>query len=120
MITIEEIFEYVKNKFDTVPDQPWPDTPEYLILRHQHGRKWYGAVMTVPGRRIGLDDKTVDIVNLKCDPDVVNSIIDNKRILPAYHMNKLHWITIVLASEITKDEVFDLINISHDLTKSKR
>ena len=38
-------------------------------------------------------------------------------ILPAYHMNKEHWITIVLDSPFPEEEIYNLINLSYDLTK---
>ena len=40
-------------------------------------------------------------------------------ILPAYHMNKEHWITILLDGTVPEQKICDLIDISFDLTRRK-
>ena len=37
-------------------------------------------------------------------------------VVPAYHMNKRHWIGIVLDGSMTADQIFDLIAESYRLT----
>lgn len=37
-------------------------------------------------------------------------------ILPAYHMNKEHWITILLDGTVSKEKICELIDISYELT----
>ena len=46
-------------------------------------------------------------------------MIDNVSIFEAYHMNKLHWITLLLDSNLTKEQIFNFINISYNLTNKK-
>jgi predicted DNA-binding protein (MmcQ/YjbR family) len=118
MINRNEIFAYVKEKFDTEPDYPWFKFPNYAVLRHNGDGKWYGLIMNVPRIKLGLSGEgSLDIINLKCDPGL-NSLLRNEQgILPAYHMNKEHWISIVLDSPFPKEEIYNLINWSHDLTK---
>lgn len=54
MINREEIFLYVKEKFDSEPDYPWVKYPDYAVLRHLRGGKWYGVIMNVPRVKLGL------------------------------------------------------------------
>lgn len=118
MIEREEIFAYVKEKFDTEPDYPWPKYPYYAVLRHERGGKWYGLIMNVPRIKLGLMGKgSAEILNLKCDPALNSLLRSQQGISPAYHMNKKHWITIVLDSSFPKEEIYNLINLSYDLTK---
>ena len=45
------------------------------VLRHKNG-KWYAVVMTVEKSKLGLEGKDpVDIMDVKCDPDMTNMII---------------------------------------------
>ncbi|WP_265492644.1 MmcQ/YjbR family DNA-binding protein [Klebsiella pneumoniae] len=37
-------------------------------------------------------------------------------ILPAYHMNKEHWVSVVLAGPVTPSEIHELLAESHELT----
>lgn len=114
----EEIFTYVKEKFYTEPDYPWLKYPDYAVLRHNKDGKWYGVIMNVPAIKLGLPDEgRVDIINLKCNPELISLLRSQQGVLPAYHMNKEHWITIVLDSPFPKDEIYDLINGSYHLTK---
>ncbi|PCJ19623.1 MAG: hypothetical protein COB02_07345 [Candidatus Cloacimonadota bacterium] len=59
-------------------------------------------------------------LNLKIDPD--DSIClqsEFECIIPGYHMNKKHWITIIICDEISKETVLELIDDSYDLIVSK-
>lgn len=67
----EEIFEYVKNQYGTVPEYLWETSPKSAVLRHKNG-KWYAVLMQVEKSRLGLEEESmVDIINVKCEPDMV-------------------------------------------------
>ena len=40
-------------------------------------------------------------------------------VLPAYHMNKRHWVSVVLDGSMTDEEILPLIRKSYDLTAKK-
>ena len=93
MASREEILAYVKRKFQTEPDYPWRQYPEYAVLRHAESGKWYGVIMNLPRATLGLAGKgDVEVVNLKCD-HVLDVLLNSEpgAVLPAYHMNKKHW-----------------------------
>ncbi|MCL2816491.1 MAG: MmcQ/YjbR family DNA-binding protein [Oscillospiraceae bacterium] len=118
MITRAEILEYVKEKYGIEPDYPWARTPNYAILRHGHNRKWFGAIVDITEDKLGINgNKLVDALNLKCDPILIGSLISEPGIFPAYHMNKEHWLTILLNGSVTKEKVYSMIDLSYELTK---
>ncbi|WP_455539161.1 MmcQ/YjbR family DNA-binding protein [Terrisporobacter sp.] len=118
MINREEIFTYVNKKFNTKASYPWLKYPDYAVLRHNNSNKWYGLIMNVPKAKLNLKgEDCIDILNLKCDPTLIGSLRQQEGYLPAYHMNKEHWISIILDSDITKEEIYNLIDLSYDLTK---
>ena len=57
---------------------------------------------------------------LKNIPEMIGSLRKDEGILPAYHMNKEHWITILLDGTVPKQKICDLIDISFDLTRRKQ
>ena len=59
----------------------------------------------------------VKILNVKYPTDIILEIIDNKNIFPAYHMNKKHWLSIVLDKNIKMETIKELIDISYSLVK---
>ena len=52
-MTRQEIFEWVKRRYHTVPDYPWSD--DNAVLRHGDSRKWYGLIMEIGRDKLGLD-----------------------------------------------------------------
>lgn len=116
-MTREDILDYVKKKYETEPDFPWFIDPESAVLRHNKSRKWYGLLMKVAKNKLGLKGEGVaNILNLKCDM-VMASLLNRPEIMPAYHMNKRHWITVLLDGNLPKEEVYNLIDISYELTQ---
>ena len=100
-------------------DYPWRQYPEYAVLRHAESGKWYGVIMNLPRATLGLAGKgDVEVVNLKCD-HVLDVLLNSEpgAVLPAYHMNKKHWLTIVLDGKFTAGELYGLIDESHGLTR---
>lgn len=59
-------------------------------------------------------------VSLKCDPDESEALrAEYPQITPGYHLNKRHWITIVLDGHVPDDLVEELIRASHALVRPK-
>ena len=118
MISREEIFLYIKNKYHVEPDYPWVRTPNYAILRHETNRKWFGAIVDITEDKLGLaGNKLIDALLLKCNPILIGSLRSETGILPGYHMSKKHWITVLLDGSCPKSRVFELIDFSYELTR---
>lgn len=74
-------------------------------------------MMDLPKKKIGQTcNATVDVINLKCDPAFSGSLKQQPGILPAYHMNKENWITVVLDGTVPEELVFSLLDMSFQLT----
>ena len=111
----EEIFEYVKKQYGTVPEYLWKESPESAVLRHSNG-KWYAVLMQVEKSRLGLEgDTKVDIIDVKCDPDMVGLLTQTYGFLPGYHMNKKYWITMLLDGTVSEAKILDFLDMSYDL-----
>ena len=117
----DEIFKYAKEYFGSEPEYLWQKDPNSAILRNNSNSKWYAIIMNISKRTLGLkDDENTDILNVKCDPIMIGSLVDNKRYLRAYHMNKEHWITLILNGEIPLQEIFSMINLSFEIVNTKK
>jgi len=54
--------------------------------------------------------------NLKCDPDEAVMLRDIfKGVLPGYHMNKRHWNTVILGSDVPVGEIERMMDRSYGL-----
>lgn len=120
MINRKEILEYIRKQYHVEPDYPWRTNPNSAVLRHKDNGKWFALIMDVQKNKIGLEGgEVIDVVNLKCDPVLAGAMRSEPGILPAYHMNKEHWITVVLDSPLPVERMYDLIDLSYNLTKNQ-
>jgi len=63
-----------------------------------------------------IDTVTCESINLKCDPEKAIELRETyQAVKPGYHMNKKHWNTIDLNSDIQKSDLLALISHSYDL-----
>ena len=77
--------------------------------------------MCVPYRRLGIErEGAVDIVDVKTGPLLMGAYRAQPGILPGYHMNKAHWLTILLDGSAEDALVKELLELSYDLTNGKR
>ena len=79
-------------------------------------------VFKVMGKMFALVSQLEDVsrLTLKCDP-VDAEILTGQfnSVVPGYHMNKKHWITISLAGELSDEMLIDLVDDSYDLVVDK-
>ena len=121
----EEIFEYVNKQYGSIPEYLWRSSPESAILRHKNG-KWYAAIMRVEKFKLGLkEDGMVEIINVKCEPDMVGLLTQTYGFLPGYHMNKKYWISVYFNQDVPDEKIKELVRKSYDivvksLTKKER
>lgn len=119
-MTKQQFLEYCLSTYGTSPDYPFDEDFEMAVLRHTDNRKWYAIVMKVSRRKFGFDsDEVIDVVNLKLPTEMFGSFGVADGVYPAYHMNKLHWISVLLP-DAPEDVVQFLVNVSFEATKAKR
>ena len=116
----QEFLSYCIEAYGTSPDYPFEEDFETAVLRHADTRKWYALVMRIPRRKFGIpSDEPVDVVNLKHPTEMLGSFGKSDGVYPAYHMNKLHWISVILP-DAPEDVVKFLVNVSFEATKAKK
>ena len=116
----QEFLGYCLTTYNTMPDYPFDEDLETAVLRHSNNHKWYAIVMRVSRRKFGFDsDEMIDVVNLKLPLEMFGSFGTADGVHPAYHMNKLHWISVLLPD--TADDLIEfLVHASYEATKDKK
>ncbi|MBQ9761289.1 MAG: MmcQ/YjbR family DNA-binding protein [Clostridia bacterium] len=118
-MTKQNFLEDCLNTYGTSADYPFDEDFETAVLRHVDNRKWYAIVMRVSRRKFGFEsDEIIDVVNLKLPIEMFGAFGAGEGVYPAYHMNKLHWISVLLP-DAPEDVVSFLTNSSFEVTKSK-
>lgn len=92
---------------DVFEDYPFHD-PNWTVMRHKSNQKAFALIFERQGRIW---------VNLKALPEWVHFWQETyTAAVPAYHMNKEHWFSVILDGTIPDGELSRLIAESHALT----
>ena len=79
------------------------------------------AVLRVEKSKLGLEEEgMVDVINVKCEPDMVGLLTQTYGFLPGYHMNKKYWITMLLDGTVSEAKILDFLDMSYDLIDGKK
>lgn len=120
MMQKDEVLSLVFERFGTEPEYPFAQYPQYAVLRHPN-KKWYGVLMNLPRNKFNLaGEGNIDVLNVKCDPDLSGSMRLHPSIYPGYHMNKESWLSVLLDGSVDLQEVGILLEISYDMIGAKR
>ena len=109
-----ELEQFIQDNYDITPDYPWIKEPNYKVFRHKSNRKWFALIMEIPKNKLGMQKTDMlDVVNLKCNPILIGSLLKESGFFPAYHMNKEHWITIALDGSVADEKIEMLLDMSY-------
>lgn len=112
----QAIIRYIKEKYGDELEFLWQKFSNNAIWRRKDNKKWYGALMIVPLSKLKkAGNESVEILDIRVNKDLSNSLIDNNAIFEGYHMNKKSWITILINNSISNERIFELIDESYEL-----
>ncbi len=104
-----EVIKYCLTLSNVYEDYPFPDDRFSVTMKHKENNKWFALIMRVKGQLY---------LNVKTNPEYSDLLRNTySYIIPAYHMNKEHWNTIVLSEKVDENMVKELIKQSYELTK---
>ena len=117
MSTRATVEQHIASAYRVQAEHPWLTSPEHEVFRHAENKKWFAIIMRVKRSVLGLEgDDHIDIMNVKCDEVTRAVFLRESWVLPAYHMNKEKWITILLDGSAPESGVELLLRMSHELT----
>ena len=113
------IIQSIEQNYGVRPEYLWEGSPASAALRHQETLKWFGVLMRLDPRKQGQ----VEILVLKALPEQIAEQLGHPGFYRAFHMNKKHWITVVLDGTLEDETIQEGISQSFALTakaESKR
>lgn len=114
-MNIEDFRNYCLSLPEAKENMPWTEPRYQNLMTFTVAEKWFCL--------LDLEKK---FCNLKCPVNQVTELQDQyKGVEPAWHMNKKHWIKVMLDSDIPAAEIERLVKQAYDtivstLTKSKK
>ena len=112
----------IKQRYGEEPDHPFKDSTyeSYGVFRYAGNAKWYGILMNIPYEKIGgPKGENVDVLNVRIDEAKREDILKDKAIIPAYHMNKKKWVSLILDETLSDEEVMSFIDDSRNFMMKK-
>ena len=107
ILTREQAMQLCQALPGVYEDYPFDDF-NWTVMRHQSNHRIFAMIYAHEGRIW---------VNLKAEPDYAALLCAARPcIVPAYHMNKRHWISVILDGTLPEAELTALIRDSHRLT----
>ncbi len=124
MEIISKLISHIETTYHALAEHPWEKSPENMIFRDMLSGKWFALIMPVQKEKLGLSGNDyVYVINLKSEPDFIGLIAGTPGYFSGYHMNKQHWLTILLDGTVAFDDICDHIETSYKLitdTPSRR
>ena len=104
------IIDFAQAEWCEEPEFLWDKFPDYAVLRRKDTAKWYALVARLPADKVGgKSNELVEIVNLRRTEGMKGD-----QFLPAYHMNKKTWTTIILDGTVEIDMLLQLLGRSRE------
>ena len=114
---LHQVIKFIKEEYNVKPEYPWSDSPNTFVIRHNDNSKWFAIVMDIPYNKVGIDSKEiVYVMNVKVPSEQIEDLIKQNGIVPAYHMNKKYWVSILLDGSISLEKIANLIKVSYNMT----
>ena len=111
MNTRQDAIDFCLSLDGTYEDYPFHDF-NWTLMRHKANQKTFAAIFDRHGKIW---------INVKCSPVLTHMWRSAyESVIPAYHMNKWHWNSIILDGTVPPEEIQKMIDDSFNLTKPKR
>ena len=114
IMTRRELIDFCLTFESAYEDYPFADiaaAESWTVMRHRSNKKSFALIY----------EKNSELcVNLKCDPfeaDILRQMYSG--VIPAFHMNKVHWNTVLVGSDVSENDLKRMIDQSYNLIKPK-
>ena len=113
-----ELEVYITEIYSTDGEHLFAKYPSFLVFRHHGNKKWFAVIMDIPRKNLGLSGEgEISVVNRKCDASLIGSVREEPGLVPGWHMNKAHWLSVALDGTVEDEKIKFLVDMSYELTK---
>ena len=113
------VSKYIFDKYNSHPCFLWSENHGFGVFKNEKN-KWYGIIMNINISKLTKGDYEVEVMNLKVSKEELPKLLEKENYYEAYHMNKKHWVSIVLDGKVDDKEIFKLIDESYDMVLNSK
>ena len=129
-------------EFGEKPVFPFKKIEGAGVFENPDNGKWYGLIMEVDRNKLkkpetlsggkargssqnpesaeDVPKHMTEAMNVKVQPETVPELTKREGIYECYHMNKKHWVTVVLEDGVPDEDIMSLLRESRSFTLGKR
>lgn len=118
----EEVFRYIRSKYKAEPEYLWASAPNYAVFRHNDNQKWFAVVMRISYEKLKPHKSGMtDVLNIKLSDMLLRDfLLQQNGYYTAYHMNRVHWLSVALDGTVPLESITPLIDASFAATATGR
>ena len=98
-----DLLRYAMEQYGAAADNPFSKGACRSLRTPEN--KWFALFLTAPGRAFGLDAGSVRVMNVKCDPAVLDGLVcaGVPGVHRAWHMNHEKWASVEMSGAAPLD-----------------
>ena len=115
------LIAHIADIYGDAPEYLWEKFPDNAAVRRRDNGKWYAAILTAERKKLGAaGEGKAELLDVRIDPAELDLPVDGKTYFRGYHMNKKHWLTVILDDSLPDEEVFALLEESYHLAAKQK
>lgn len=104
-MNIEDLRDYCLSLPGAQENMPWSEREYDMLVTFTVGGKWF-CLLDMEAKRM----------NVKCEPERVTEMQSRyEGAMPAWHMNKVHWLGVLLDSDVPDSVIKSLLSAGYKL-----
>ncbi len=115
------LIAHIADIYGDAPEYLWEKFPDNAAVRRRDNGKWYAAILTAERKKLGAaGEGKAELLDVRMEPAELDLLADGKTYFRGYHMNKKHWLTVILDGSLPDEEVFALLEESYHLAAKQK
>ena len=114
------IVELLYHMYESKPAFLWEKYPSYAVFKTKESQKWFAVLLPIDKSKISNETGKTEILLVKAEEEQIPNLLKRKGFYKGYHLNKKHWISIVLDDTVEEEEIKKCLQDSYALVSKKQ
>ncbi len=117
----QRMSQWIEAHYGDKPEFLWQNDDHHAVWRHRQTGKWYAIMIQVEASKLQLSRSgLIEIINVKIDPQKRDLYLQQKGCKLCYHMNKKHWLSLIMDDSLSDQSIQSLLSESYVLTAPRK
>jgi len=113
-VELQGLLRYAEAYYGDRPEFLWEKYPDTGVLRRGDTGKWDCVFLPAPKKALfGGGEGNLPVADFRIASEKIPAIFDGVGIFPAYHMNKKHWVSVMLDGSVSEKRMREFLDASY-------